>query len=187
LASSPAATITDDDRAVLDGCFRTIGADLSSLGRSVECCKKILLHVRQIDSILRPFRAGQRRNYVGQIELERIGIFGIRSILGEEQPLRFRVSLHQRDQFRRAVGQPQIIERLLVHREEADGRAIFRRHVSDGCAIGERQRGDAGPVKFHELADYAFLAQHLGNGQHQVGGGGALREPAFQLESHDFG
>jgi hypothetical protein len=34
-----------------------------------------------------------------------------------------------------------------------------------------------------ELADHAVLAQHLGDGQHQVGGGGALGQLAGQLEA----
>jgi hypothetical protein len=32
---------------------------------------------------------------------------------------------------------------------------------------------EAGAVELHELADHALLAQHLGDGEHEVGGGGA--------------
>ena len=38
-----------------------------------------------------------------------------------------------------------------------------------------------------ELADHALLAQHLGDGEHQVGGGGAFRQGAGQLEADDLG
>ncbi len=37
-----------------------------------------------------------------------------------------------------------------------------------------------------ELADHALAAQDLHDGQHQVGGGGALRQPAMQVETDDL-
>jgi hypothetical protein len=43
------------------------------------------------------------------------------------------------------------------------------------------------PVELDELAHHAFLAQHLRYGEHQIGGCAALRQPAFELESDDFG
>ena len=39
-------------------------------------------------------------------------------------------------------------------------------------------RGDAGAVELDELADHAVLAQHLGDREHQVGGGRALGQLA---------
>ena len=39
-------------------------------------------------------------------------------------------------------------------------------------------RLDAGPVELDELADHAVAAQQLGDGEHQVGGGGALGQLA---------
>ena len=59
------------------------------------------------------------------------------------------------------------------------------RHVADRGAVGQRQRGDAGAVELDELADHAVLAQHLGDRQHQVGGGGALGQVAVELEADD--
>jgi hypothetical protein len=45
---------------------------------------------------------------------------------------------------------------VVVDREEAAGRAIFRRHVADGRAVGERQIVEAGAEEFDELADHAL-------------------------------
>ena len=42
-----------------------------------------------------------------------------------------------------------------------------------------------GAVELDELADHAVLAQHLGDGEHQVGGGGALGQLAGELEADD--
>ncbi len=41
--------------------------------------------------------------------------------------------------------------------------------------------------EFDELADHALLAQHLGDGQHQVGGRRAFRQGAGQVEADDLG
>ena len=86
-----------------------------------------------------------------------------------------------------ARGRLEIRQRLLVDREEAAGRAIFRRHIGDGGAVLERQIAEPDAEKFHELADHAGAAQHLGDGQHQIGGGDAVLELAGQAEAHHFG
>ena len=44
-----------------------------------------------------------------------------------------------------------------------------------------------GSEELDELADHAVLAQHLHNGQHQVGGGGALGQFAGQVEADHLG
>ena len=75
-----------------------------------------------------------------------------------------------------ATGELEIIDGALVDREEAAGRAIFRRHVADRGAVGERKVVEAGTVEFDEAADDALLAKHLGDGQDQVGGSDALLE-----------
>ena len=82
-----------------------------------------------------------------------------------------------------AVGEPQVVERLVIHGEEAHGGAVLGRHVGDGGAIGQAERAQAGAVEFDELADHALLAQHLRDGQDQVGRGAAFRQPAVQLEA----
>jgi hypothetical protein len=38
--------------------------------------------------------------------------------------------------------------------------------------------------ELHQLAHHAALAQHLGDAQHEVGGGGRPREPAGEAEAH---
>jgi len=46
---------------------------------------------------------------------------------------------------------------------------------------------EAGAIKFHELADHAELAQHLGYGQHEIGRGHAFAHLALELEAHHVG
>ena len=64
--------------------------------------------------------------------------------------------------------------RLVVDREEAAGGAVFGRHVADRGAVGERHVGEARAEELDELADHALLAQHLGDGEHEVGRGDAF-------------
>ena len=108
------------------------------------------------------------------VEIERIGEERFYPAAVAPHALRLRVSLHQFDAFIVAAGEPQIVERPLVDREEAAGGAIFRRHVGNRRTVGEAQSIKARPVKFDEAADDALGAQHLGNGKHQVCGGEAL-------------
>ncbi len=97
------------------------------------------------------------------------------------------VGLHQLHGFLGTAGQAQVIQGDLVNREEAAGGAVFRGHVADGGAVGQGQGGQAITKEFDELAHHALLAQHLGHGQHQVGGGDALTQLAGKLEAHHLG
>jgi hypothetical protein len=53
-------------------------------------------------------------------------------------------------------------------------------------AIGNAQAGKAGAVEFDELANDAFLAEHFGDGENQVRGGGAFAQTAVQAEADNF-
>ncbi len=74
---------------------------------------------------------------------------------------------------------------LGVDREDGGGGAVLGAHVADRGPVRQRYGGDAGAVELDELADHAVLAQHLGDGQHQVGRGGAFGQRAVQLEADD--
>ena len=76
---------------------------------------------------------------------------------------------------------------MRVDREEAAGRAIFRRHVGERRAVGDRHLVEAGAEELDELADDALLAQHLGDGQHEVGRRDALAQFAVQPEADHLG
>ena len=82
-----------------------------------------------------------------------------------------------------AAGELQVAQRLLVDREHRAGGAELRAHVADRRAVGERQVRHAGAVELDELADHAVLAQHLRDGEHEVGRGRALGQLAVQLEA----
>ena len=83
----------------------------------------------------------------------------------------------------RPAGEPEVGERLVVDREESHRRPIFRRHVGNRCPVGERHPGQPRPVKLDELPHHARLAEDLGDGEDEVGGGSARGEPAGQLKA----
>ena len=111
---------------------------------------------------------------------EYVGLLGVRVV---PQALRLRVGLDALELLGRAAGELEVAQRLGVDREDRAGRAELRRHVADRRPVGERQVGDPGAVELDELADDAVLAQHLGDGQHEVGGGRALAQLAAELEA----
>ena len=104
----------------------------------------------------------------------------------EEQPLRLRVRLDERDLLVRAAREPQVLERHVVDREDAARGAVLGRHVGDGRAVGDRDVPDAVAEELDELADDPLLPEHLRHGQHEIGRRRALGELAGQLEADDL-
>ena len=139
------------------------------------------------DASFGALRAGDRGHDGCEIELERVGEDGVARLLGAEQALGLRVGFDERDACRLAAGDGEIVQRFVVDREEAAGGAVLGRHVGDGGAVGERQVVEAGAVELDELVDHALLAQHLRDGEHEVGGGDAFLQRAGHAEADDLG
>ena len=84
-------------------------------------------------------------------------------------------------------GELEVVERDPVDREEAAGGTVFGRHVADRRAVGQGQFVEARAEEFHELSDDALLAQHLRNGEHEVGRRRTLRQLAGEAEADHVG
>ncbi len=137
------------------------------------------------DTVLRAFRAGKRWHDAAEVKLQtgRVDrVFLFRAPVA----LCLGIGLDQLDALRVTAGVGEVLDRFLIDREEAASGAIFRRHVGDRRFVLERQVRKALTIEFDELADHAMLAQHLGDGQHEVGRGCAFCELAGQLEADDF-
>ena len=157
-------------------------------GRHLQCQQlfKGRRHIRQRNAVLRATRPCQAGLHLAHIQVQGIGKF--RFITGlTPQALRFAVSLNAGNNLIRAATQAHVAQGFIIHREEAAGRAIFRCHVGDGGTVSQRQISQAITIKLHKLADHALGTQHLRHGQHQVGGGNALTQPASQLEANHLG
>ena len=83
------------------------------------------------------------------------------------------VSLHQVNLLLATAREREVLQGFFIDGEDAAGAAELWRHVGDGGAVGERQALQAIAEEFDELVDDSLLAQHLGDGQHEVRGGGA--------------
>ncbi len=83
--------------------------------------------------------------------------------------------------------EPQVVERDLVDGEDGTGRPVLGGHVADGGPVLERHGGDAGAEELDELAHDTVGAEELGDGEHQVGGGGTGGHLAGQPEADHRG
>ena len=145
-----------------------------------------LLERAQRHAILRPLRAGERGLDRAHVELEHVCVVGLRRAVVAPHALRLGVGLDERDLLLAAAREFEIAQRLFIDREDATGAAVFGRHVGDGGAIGKRQVGKPVTKVFDELLHDAFLAQHLGDGEHEIGRRRTGLQLPRELEADDL-
>ena len=68
------------------------------------------------------------------------------------------------------AGNPEILQSLLIHREEGCRGAVLGAHVRERRPVRNRQAGQSIAAELDELVHHALLSQHLGEGEHQVRG-----------------
>jgi hypothetical protein len=71
----------------------------------------------------------------------------------------------------------------LVDREHRRRRTELGAHVSDGGTVREGHLTDARSVELDKLSDHTVATQHVGNREHDIGGGDAGRDVARQSET----
>ena len=81
----------------------------------------------------------------------------------------------------------EVVEGLIVDREEAHRGAVFRGHVGDRGAVGEREGLGAFAEELDELADDLGLAEDFREAEGEVGGGDAFAEATGEVDADDFG
>ncbi len=139
--------------------------------------------VAQRHAVLRTLGPGDAGLNAGEIHVQHVAVLGLGSLRGVEERLLLEIRLDERDLLFAAAGEPQVAQGLVIHREDAAGGAVLRRHVGDGGAVGQRQSVQAGAEVLDKLAHHALLAQQLGDGEHQVGGGGTLTQLAGEAHA----
>ena len=118
-------------------------------------------------SLLRKNEGGAPRPPEGksaEIEFEDVRIQRVRLAVFAPHALFAGISLYEFALGVVAAGEFHVSNCLAIDREDAAGRAEFRRHVAERRAIGKRHFGEAVAIEFNELADDALVAQHLGAG-----------------------
>jgi hypothetical protein len=141
------------------------------------------LGLRERHAVLRALGPGHRGHHRREIEFQLVRKNRIGRLVRAEKSLLLCIGFDELHLRFAAIGEAQVGERLRIHGEESHRRAIFGGHVGDRGAVGKREARKARPVELHKFSDDAFLAQHLGHGQHQVGRGGPFGQPAVQLEA----
>ena len=138
------------------------------------------------DAVLGALGTGYGGFYGGEVEVKGRGVLGFGCVGGVEEALLAEVGFDESDVLLGAAGKAQILQGFGVDREDAAGGSVLGGHVGDGGAIGEGQLGDAGAEELDELADDAVLAQSFGDGEDEVGGGGAFAQLAGEAEADDL-
>ncbi len=135
----------------------------------------------QRDPVLRSGRACDRGLDRRQVELHGLGVdrLAIRIV---PEPLFFGIGLYKRDLLLRTPREAQVLQGLVVDREDRTSRSVLRAHVAQRRPVRQRHVRHTRPEELHELAHHTGLAQHLRDSQNQVSGGGALWQFTGQLE-----
>ena len=144
------------------------------------------LEVGQIDAVLRALRPGHARLHGSQIEFEIRAVVNVARPRHAEHLLRPEVRLERVALRVGPAGAAKVVHRLGVHREITHGRTVFRRHVGNRRAVGQRKRSGAFPVELNEFADHFGLAEQFGDMQGEVRGGDALAQTPGEIHSDHF-
>src|ERR671932_2936235 len=134
------------------------GANLLVEGR-LERGPEGLFHGAQRHTVLGTARPGQARLDGRQVKLEQGVEDWIGRLVRAEESLLLAVRLDQLDKLIWAASTTQVVERFVIHGEEAARSAVFLRHSGDGGAIGQAQVAQPGAAEFYELADDALAPQ----------------------------
>jgi len=164
------------------------GRPAVAVGRlGLQLVDELRLQRMDLDPVLRPLRSGHAGLNLPEVELELLAVVELTLLRHAEEPLGLEVVAERVGLLAGAAGHGEVAERFVVDREEAHGRAVLRRHVGDRGPIGERERSRPFAEVLDELADDFRLAQHLGDGQHDVGGRDPFAHRAAEVDADDVG
>ena len=147
--------------------------------------RKLAAEVRHLDAILWSLRPCHARLNRAQIEREVHRVIDLALARHAEQALCLVIIFVCRTMLLGPAGGEEVVDRLLVDWEEAHRCAVLRRHVGDGGPIRQRQLLRSLTVKLDELPDHLGQAQHLSDGQRQVGRGDTLAQRALEPNTDD--
>ena len=103
------------------------------------------------------------------------------------QPRLLGIGLDQAQLLWRTVGQPQVIDGLLVDIEQRSGGTVLGAHIRNGGAVPNGQAVCPFAEELYISAHDLFFAQKLGQRECNVGGGDARLAAARKLHPNDVG
>ena len=151
-------------------------------GVSGQGVPETLLGAIQLNAVLRALGSGDGGHDRGEVQLEVLGVDRLaRRIV--PQTLNLGVCLDQCDSLFIPARQAQVVQSDVVNGEDGSSGAELRTHIADCGAVGQRHGGHALAIELDELPHHSVDAQHLGNGEHDIGGGGTGRNRAGEPET----
>ncbi|GBF30568.1 hypothetical protein MnTg04_00509 [bacterium MnTg04] len=129
----------------------------------------------QGDPVLRPFRPGNAWFDTGYVQFQDVTVICVGLSILTPQTLGPGVGFDQFDGVRIAPAQFEVAEGFTIDREYCASTAELRRHIGQRRPIGKRQVRQPVAEELDKFSNHAFFTKHLGNGEYQVGRGGALR------------
>src|SRR5690606_8801705 len=131
--------------------------------------------------------SGERRYHAAEVQRQYFAVAGFGAVFVVPEAHGLHISFGEAQLSFTAAGKTQVIKGLLIHGEDATGSAILGGHVANGGPVRQGEKFQTRAKQFHEFTNDTQLAQHLGDGEHQVGGGRALRELSGEFKAHDLG
>jgi len=167
------------------GDSETLEADL--VGQAIF---EVVLHAVDLNSVVRSFGASDARHNGGEVELHDVtGVGGVNlgTVVNTEETLGLKVGLDDLDSVGIGSDELKVLDGLVIDGEEAHGGTVLGGHVSDSGSVGEVKVSATFAEEFDELSNDTSLTEHVGAGEHQIGGGGVGREVTGESEADDLG
>ena len=159
---------------LVEGGMDTVAVETEDVGQD---SLEVVARLGEQHPVLRATGACQRRDDDSEVELDQLGVR--RGVPGvEPHSLVLGVLLDEPHLRLGTPGEAQVAQGLVVDGKESAGRAELRAHVGDRESVGQGRGNHAGTEELHELTHHAVVAQDLGDGQNEVGGGSALGQLA---------
>src|SRR5438270_7358429 len=121
-----------------------------------------------------------------QIKVEQVIKLWLGHLVCTEKPLGLAVAFNQVHQPWGAPGFTQIVQRLVIDREECCRGTKFRGHIRNGGAVCQWQLAEAGTTKLNEFSNNATLTQHLCHCEDKVGGSCSTGERPREAHTNNF-
>ena len=144
-----------------------------------------LLEARRRHAVVRARGTGQRKLDASEVELDDARIAAV--LARPKHALGTRVRLDELDVRGVATGKAQVVEHVVVNREEGRGGSVLRGHVGHAGALRHRERRDAWAKRLDKAAHDALGAQALGHREGKVHGRDAVTELAREVQAHGLG
>jgi hypothetical protein len=111
---------------------------------------------------LGPFGASHTWLDVGKIELQNLAVYTLIFARNAKHILGLEIVSECVDLFIGPTGCFEVTTRFLIDREKAHGRPIFRSHIGESRAVGQRQVRGTFAMVLNKLAHHFCCPQHLG-------------------------